>query len=119
MMRLTALALCVLFLLVTGCGTLFAEPRLLKVMLYPFIPDANGDNFAQLVSDLENLFAQENPDIDLQITMDTVNTDVTNTYDTGVLDTVFGTGDGAYQVVEVDMLMLNYMVSHDYLVPIA
>ncbi|MEM1323398.1 MAG: extracellular solute-binding protein [Bacteroidota bacterium] len=88
------------------------DKRSLKAFLFPYIPDAGEDNFAGLIKMLEEKFEADNPDVDLTITMDAN----VNIYDTTTIQTMLGDGDGAYDVVELDAVLLNYLVDQD-LVP--
>lgn len=83
------------------------ETRTFSAVLFPYIPDAAHDDFAGLVQTLTEMFEAQNPDIDLQLTM---NPDM-NLYDAGELATLLGSGVGSYDMVELDTILLGDLVA--------
>jgi len=86
--------------------------RTLNIMLYPYIPDANNDNFAGYVARIEEEFESQNPDIDLILEMDVAD----NTYDLATLESLY-TADGP-DAIEIDLMMLGYVVEQGWASPI-
>jgi thiamine pyridinylase len=86
-----------------GTGTV------LKVKLYPWIPDINADGFASIAARMETEFKLENPDVDLEINPSCFEGDV---YDVPyVISALKGEQpDCATDIVEVDMLTLGDLV---------
>jgi len=112
-MKRLIVAVSILFAL--GCATTAPvatpqAPRPLTVALFPYIPDAGGDNFKTLIAGLTNKFQQTHPDIQLTITMSG------DPYDSSTWPTLFGaTGPNA---VEVDTLALGDLVAANYIAPV-
>jgi thiamine pyridinylase len=89
--------------------------RPLKAVLFPYIPDSAGDHFASLTQTLEKNFEQSHPGIDLTLVID-LNVD---SYDSGTLNTLLGSGGDGAQVVEVDTLLLGDLVSSHLVQPVS
>ncbi|WP_043711640.1 extracellular solute-binding protein [Corallococcus macrosporus] len=94
------------------------EPRPLKVVLFPYIPDAAGDGFASLEQRLEADFEREHSDIDVDIVFD-ANLDLYDLDEGGTLNQLLGQGPGAAQVVEIDTLILGDLVAKGWVQPVA
>lgn len=91
--------------------------RVFKAVLFPYIPDSVGDDFAGLKSKLEAWFEAANPEIDLKIVIDS---DM-NLYDlssNGTVATLLGTGPGAANVVELDTILLGDLVDMGWVQPL-
>lgn len=86
----------------------------LSVVLFPYIPDAGGDNFAGLKLDLAARFHAVRPDVDLTIRMEAAD----NLYDMGTLETLLGSGGGRADVVEVDTLLLAALAAGGLVQPV-
>jgi thiamine pyridinylase len=86
--------------------------RTLNIMLYPYIPDSNNDNFAAYKQRIEEEFEALNPDIDLILEMDVS----VNTYDLATLESLY-TVDGL-DAIEIDLMMLGYVVEQGWVSPI-
>ncbi|WP_426731731.1 hypothetical protein [Myxococcus faecalis] len=92
-------------------------PRPMKAVLFPYIPDTVGDDFASLAARLEADFEREHSDIDLDIVFD-ANLDVYDLDEGGTLNQLLGSGPAAAQVVEVDTLILGSLVSKGWIQPV-
>ncbi|MCY1041604.1 hypothetical protein OV208_09785 [Corallococcus sp. bb12-1] len=90
------------------------ERRPLKAVLFPYIPDSAGDQFASLKQRLESDFERAHEDIDLEVVFD-ANLDVYDLDEGGTLNQLLGTGTGAAQLVEVDTLVLGSLVSKGWI----
>ena len=127
MMRRIAPEVLVVLLLLTACrtastGTPTAAAtaatavtngqRTLSVMLYPWIPDANNDNFAALKQYLITQFQAQNPEITLQVTIDAA----IDTYNPSVQATLFQASGP--NVVELDTVSMGDLVTKGYLAPV-
>jgi thiamine pyridinylase len=112
-MKRLIVAVSILFAL--GCATTAPvatsqAPRPLTVALFPYIPDAGGDNFKALIAGLTSKFQQTHPDIQLTITMSG------DPYDSSTWPTLFGaSGPNA---VEIDTLALGDLVAGNYVTPV-
>lgn len=91
-------------------------PRPIKLVLFPYIPDAAGDNFQGLIDKLESGFEQAHPDIDLRIEIDP-NMDFYDLEPSGTLHRLLGSGDDAAQIVEIDTLLLGSLIAHKWVQP--
>lgn len=114
MKRLTAACLLVLLFVLVPAGLHAQATRSLSVMLYPYIPDVNNDGFAALTQRLEEEFEALNPEIDLTVIMNVTN----NTYSTTNLQNYFTDPNGP-QVIELDLMMLDYVVSNGWAAPVS
>ena len=86
-------------------------------VLFPYIPDSAGDNFASLISYLESNFEQANPEVDLTVV---INADL-DLYDysaNGTLSKLLGSGPEAAQVVEVDTVLMATLVGNKWVQPV-
>jgi thiamine pyridinylase len=86
--------------------------RTLNIMLYPYIPDANNDNFASYIQRVEREFEAQYPEIDLILEMDVAD----NTYSLSTLESLF-VADGP-DAIELDLMMLGYVVEQGWAAPI-
>ncbi len=93
------------------------DPRPLKVVLFPYIPDAAGDGFASLKQRLEADFERTHTDIDVDIVFD-ANLDVYDLNEGGQLSELLGSGSNAAQVVEIDTLIMGDLVSKGWVRPV-
>ncbi|MFP2958450.1 extracellular solute-binding protein [Myxococcus sp. 1LA] len=93
------------------------DPRPLKVVLFPYIPDAAGDGFASLKQRLEADFERDHSDIDVDIVFD-ANLDLYDLDEGGTLNQLLGQGPGAAQVVEIDTLIMGDLVSKGWVQPV-
>jgi thiamine pyridinylase len=91
-----------------------ATERTFTAVLFPYIPDSGRDGFATLIATLETWFEADNPEIDLQITIDPS----MDLYDSATLATLLGTGQGSFDMVEVDTLLLGDLVSRSEVQPL-
>ncbi|MEM7248725.1 MAG: hypothetical protein AAF533_25570 [Acidobacteriota bacterium] len=89
----------------------------LKAVLFPYIPDSVGDDFASLIEYLTTEFEKAHPEIDLEIVIDQ-NLDLYDYSPDGVLSQLLGDGEGAAQVVEIDTLLLGNLVESDWVQPL-
>lgn len=87
--------------------------RPLKAILFPYIPDSAGDQFASLIQTLEKNFEELHPDVDLTIVIDP-QMDLYDLSQGGTLNQLLGGGGDAAQVVEVDTLLLGDLVSNGW-----
>lgn len=94
------------------------DPRPLKVVLFPYIPDSAGDGFASLKQRLEADFERAHSDIDVDIVFD-ANLDLYDLDEGGTLNQLLGEGAGAAQVVEIDTLIMGDLVSKGWVQPVA
>lgn len=88
----------------------------LRVVLFPYIPDSVGDNFASLKAALESGFESQHPDVQLEVV---INKDL-DVYDysaDGTLSKLLGSGPDAAQVVEVDTLLMGTLVQNRWVQP--
>lgn len=111
-MKRLVVAVSILFAL--GCATTapVATPqaRPLTVALFPYIPDAGGDNFKSLIAGLTSRFQRIHPDIQLTITMSG------DPYDSSTWPALFGAAGP--NAVEVDTLTLGDLVAKNYIAPV-
>ncbi|RKH13901.1 hypothetical protein D7X74_21050 [Corallococcus sp. CA047B] len=114
--------LCPVVLVLSACSdSPDPEPtprRPLKAVLFPYIPDSAGDNFASLEQRLEADFERAHSDIDLDVVFD-ANLDVYDLNEGGTLSQLLGAGAGNAQVVEVDTLLLGSLASKGWIQPVA
>jgi thiamine pyridinylase len=94
------------------------EKRKFTAVLFPYIPDSGGDNFASLVANLEEGFEEVmkfgGQDIDLEIIMD----QDMDLYDFDILEILLGTGPDSVDMVELDTLLLGELVSREMVQPL-
>ena len=83
-----------------------ADTRTFSAALFPYIPDSGGDGYAALTARLEELFEKRHPGVDLRLSMDAS----VDFYDQGTLEGLLGSGTGAFDMVEVDTLLLGDLV---------
>lgn len=76
----------------------------LRAALFPYIPDAGGDQYAQLVTFVEKSFEAAHPDVDLQLRPISKNDDF---YDLDALRTWLATGGENYDLIEIDTVVLG------------
>lgn len=112
MRRLTVIFVLLLLFVFAPAALRAQNTRPLRVMLYPYIPDVNNDGFATLTSRLEEEFESLYPQIDLTVEMNVAN----NTYDTSLLDKYYTDPNGP-QVIELDLMMLDYITRNNYILP--
>jgi thiamine pyridinylase len=103
-------------LFVLGCATTTTnvavppQARPLTVALFPYIPDAGGDEFKSLIAGLTSAFQTQHPEIQVTITMSG------DPYDSSTWPALFSaTGPSA---VEVDTLTLGDLVDRQYIAPV-
>ncbi|WP_164018229.1 extracellular solute-binding protein [Pyxidicoccus trucidator] len=113
--------LCAVLLAASACVTSqpkppAEQPRQLKAVLFPYIPDSAGDNFASLKRRLEHDFEQFHPDIDLDVVFDK-NLDLYDLNAGGTLEKFLSEGADAAQVVEIDTLLLGTLQSKGWIQP--
>lgn len=90
--------------------------RSLKLVLFPYIPDAGNDKFQSLIRALKRGFAQGHPEIDLQITIDP-GADLFDLEPGGTVNRLLGSGADAAQVVELDTMLLGDLVANQWVQP--
>ncbi|RKG77923.1 extracellular solute-binding protein [Corallococcus exercitus] len=108
-------------LVLSACSESDPDPtprRPLKAVLFPYIPDSAGDNFASLEQRLETDFEMAHPDIDLDVVFD-ASLDVYDLDEGGALNKLLGAEAGAAQVVEVDTLLLGSLATKGWIQPVA
>jgi thiamine pyridinylase len=91
-------------------------PTTLRVALFPYIPDAGGDQYRRLSAWIESTFEARNPGVDLQLRpLDPQGDDFYN------IDTTLAgwlaDGPGAYDVVEIDASVLGDLVARRWVQP--
>jgi thiamine pyridinylase len=88
------------------------QKQTLRVALFPYIPDSAKDNYKALLKRIETEFEKKNHLIDLQLRPLNANDDF---YGTDQLKTWLSSasGDDAYDIVEVDALLLDDLVKND------
>lgn len=86
------------------------EPRKLRVALFPYIPDAANDDFKSLMAFIEEEFETANKSIDLQLRpLDPNNADAPFYDPNTVAEWLTGPRDSGYDLVEVDMVLLDQL----------
>ena len=85
----------------------------LRVLIYPYIPDLKGDGLKSLTDYIANEF-QQKYGITIKVDGDPATNDL---YTLKSLKTYFGAGPSAYDVVEVDTILLGEMVKSNFLQP--
>ena len=78
--------------------------RELKVGIYPYIPDINGDQYQSLLTWIETTFEGQNPNIDLTVFSPPYN--VVDIYDPESIAGYFRTTDAAH-ILEIDTVILG------------
>lgn len=101
---------------VATASAALVTPRVLRVSLYPWIPDAGKDRFAGLGTALTQRFQAAHPDIAVQISFGPAGD--YNTDPNGALSRVYGTGPGAADVAEVDTILLGQLVANGWVQPV-
>ena len=79
----------------------------IRVLIYPYIPDLNRDGLKQLRNYIKKEFEAQFPNVKVQVDGDP------NTTDPYLLDNLkayLGTASDAYDLVEVNTIMLGEMV---------
>lgn len=85
--------------------------RALRVALFPYLPDANEDHFASLLRFLETEFERMHPEIDLRLRpLDPENEAMPFYTPETLAGWLTATSGEAYDVVEADLEMLDYLV---------
>lgn len=82
----------------------------IRVLIYPYIPDLNRDGLKQLRNYIKIEFEAQFPNVKVQVDGDP------NTTDPYLLDNLkayLGTASDAYDLVEVDTIMLGEMVKNN------
>src|ERR1700692_3180044 len=77
-----------------------------RAVLFGYIPDAASDHFAALIRQLSQQFQAASPQSSAQIKIDP-DLDLYDLKPGGVLETLFGPGPNAADVVEIDSLLLG------------
>ncbi|QRK10047.1 hypothetical protein JQX13_08095 [Archangium violaceum] len=105
----------VVLIFLLGCpGPGQAKTRL-RVPLYPYIPDAAGDQFKAMAARIEAEFEQEHPDIDLVVNPSCFSDDF---YDPEALArSLKGEGECGYDVIETDTVILGELVAQNAVRP--
>jgi thiamine pyridinylase len=107
--------LAAMLLIVSGCAvkTSAAEPpTTLRVALFPYIPDAAGDQFAALRQRLKKEFEADHPTV--QLTVDPINTQSEVFYDLTELEKLLSpSAQPAADLVEIDTLFLGELIADD------
>jgi thiamine pyridinylase len=81
----------------------------LRVPIYPYIPDAAGDQFASMITRIETEFEQRNPNIDLVLNPSCFQDDF---YDpASIARSLKGEGECDYDVIETDAVILGELVA--------
>ncbi|MEM1181313.1 MAG: hypothetical protein AAGM22_23425 [Acidobacteriota bacterium] len=110
-------------LLVAGCSHIAVEPTpdtatgsdgrsVLRVALFPWIPDAAGDGFAALRRNLESEFERRHPDVDLEIRL--------KPWDDSYYSPAKIAGwlaGGEFDLVEIDTVILGDLVEAEVIEP--
>src|SRR5262249_50415146 len=86
-------------------------PRPVKLVLFPYIPDAAGDKFQALIHVLKSGFEQVHPQISLQIVIDPA-MDLYDLTPGKTLAGLLGSGAEAAAVVEIDTILLGDLVAN-------
>lgn len=110
-------SLLALLLLLAACSPQVPPepPTRLRVPLYPFIPDAAGDQFKSLAERLEAEFEQLHPEVDLDVNPVCVRDDF---YEPSAMArSLSGQGDCPYEVIETDVTVLGELVATGALRP--
>ena len=81
-----------------------SKRRELKVGIYPYIPDINGDQYQSLLTWIETTFEGQNPSIDLTVFSPPY--DVVDIYDPESIAGYFRTTDAAH-ILEIDTVILG------------
>ena len=84
-----------------------SKQRELKVGIYLYIPDINGDNYQSLLTWIETTFEGQNPHIDLTVFSPTY--DVVDIYNPESIAYYFRTTDAAH-ILEIDTVILDDIV---------
>lgn len=86
------------------------DKTVLRVALFPYIPDSLNDNFAALLHRIEREFETTNPTVDLRLRALNKNDDF---YDKEQLKSWLSSesGENGYDVIEVDGLLLGDLIS--------
>ena len=87
------------------------EQDVLKIALYPFIPDANNDYFASLLAGLTNRFHASHPHYRIKITI----ADPAIVYNPLGLKQWLESGE--YDIIEIDSLLLGSLIELDVISP--
>ena len=85
----------------------------LRVLIFPYIPDLNKDGLASLRNHIKREFEAKNTDITLVVEGDSSH----NLYDLDNMRQYLGTGPSAFDVAEVDMILLGEMANENLLEP--
>ncbi|WP_205525556.1 hypothetical protein [Pyxidicoccus trucidator] len=81
----------------------------LRVPIYPYIPDAAGDQFASMLTRIETEFEHQHPDVDLVLNPSCFQDDF---YEPSMLArSLKGEGECSYDVVETDTVILGELVA--------
>ena len=85
-----------------------SKRRELKVGIYPYIPDINGDQYKSLLTWIETTFERQNRDIDLTVfSPDSPPYNVVDIYDPKSIANYFQTTDDAAHILEIDTVILG------------
>ncbi len=82
---------------------------MLRVPIYPYIPDAAGDQFQALTARIEADFEASNPGIDLVVNPSCFQDDFYEP--AGIASSLKGEGDCPYDVIETDTAILGELVA--------
>ncbi|CAM4789859.1 unnamed protein product [Rotaria magnacalcarata] len=86
----------------------------LKVALYPYLPDAGGDNYTGLLQFITDEFNKVYPDIALQLRPLSTNDDF---YDLNLLSKWLMADGSGYDIVEIDTVLLGDLVNIGLVAP--
>ncbi|OJT18174.1 hypothetical protein BO221_42595 [Archangium sp. Cb G35] len=94
--------------LILGCTPPQAK-TVLRVPLYPYIPDAAGDKFNAMLARIETEFEKANPDVDLVLNPSCFKDDF---YEPAqIASSLKGEGECGYDVIETDTTILGELVA--------
>ncbi len=91
------------------------DRRPMKLVLFPYIPDAAGDKYQALIRRLVSGFEEAHPHsgIELSIEIDP-NMDLYDLAPGGTLNRLLGAGPEAAQIVEIDTILLGDLVAQKW-----
>jgi thiamine pyridinylase len=95
--------------LILGCVPPNQTKTVLRVPLYPYIPDAAGDQFKAMAARIETEFERTHPDIDLVLNPSCFKDDF---YEPAqIARSLKGEGECGYDVIETDTAILGELVA--------
>lgn len=99
----------VVALVVAGCPKK-GSPVPLRVTLFPYIPDAAGDTLRSLREHIESAFEKQHPEVDLTLRLNKPD----DLYTLTAIEQ-FLTGDSAYDVIEIDAVVLSDLIAKQWI----